>query len=234
MYRGDPYRLTRRYILMLKTTLLTLCGCILCLCPSLGWSACLLSFEEANTLNQGNVRTVGSFLGGQQGLGVGGLARLGLLKKSELHLRLGACQRKPESLSTSKKMWGFALEMGLKKELLSHTYTQLFTLSVSMSATLFQSESSSERIPSYSSIGLQPLLLMSFPFQVKDLSSYASLILGSTLYFVDQNLSQSQFEGLPLIGLNTGFLFTEQWGTMLEIRYQESGVYGGIGASFAF
>ena len=219
---------------MLKTTLLTLCGCILCLCPSFGWSACLLSFEEANTLDQGNVRTVGSFLGGQQGLGGGGLARLGLLKKSELHMRLGGCQRKPDSLSTSKKIWGLALEMGLKKEILSYTDTQLFTLSVSMSATLFQSESSEERIPSYSSIGMQPILLMSFPFKIQKIPSYATLTLGSTLYFVDQNLSQSQFEGLPLIGLNTGFLLTEQWGTALEVRYQESGIYGGLGFSFAF
>ena len=218
---------------MLKTTLLTF-SCILYLCPSLGWSACLLSFEEANTLNQGNVRTVGSFLGGQQGLGSGGLVRLGLLKTSELHLRLGACQRKPDSLSNPKKIWGGGIEMGLKKELLPYTYTQLFTLSISISATLFQSESSAERIPSYSSVGIQPLLLMSFPLAIMKIPSYVSLMAGSTLYFVDQNLSQSEFEGLPLVGLNTGFLFTKQWGTALEIRYQEKGIYGGLGVSFTF
>ena len=219
---------------MLKLPFLVLFGCLLCACPSWGWSACLLSFEEAQALTQGDGRAVGSFIGGDQGFGGGALGRLGLTQKSELHLRIGSCQRQPESLLKSKKVWGFALEMGLKKEILSYSYTQLFTLSLSMSTTLFQSESNEERIPSYSSLGAQPLLLVSFPFTFNALSSYVSVLGGSTLYFVDQNLNQSQFEALPLFGLNAGFTFTKQWGSALEIRYQEKGIYGGIGGSFSF
>ena len=75
---------------------------------------------------------------------------------------------------------------------------------------------------------------MSFPFDLKEMPSYVSLITGSTLYFVDQNLSQSQFEALPLVGLNGGIFFTPTWGGMVEVRYQENGVYGGMNLSFSF
>ena len=83
-------------------------------------AACLLSYDQASVLSQGDGLARVSFQGGQEGFASHAEGRLGLPGDRSMHLRLGGCER--------ASLWGWAIEAGLNQNLLNTEDTGLFDL----------------------------------------------------------------------------------------------------------
>ena len=160
-------------------------------------AACLLSYETASVSQQGDGVALVSAFGGSQGAGFSVNGRLGLSNKRSLRLRTGACER--------SSVFGGALEVGLKQQLLSTQKTGMVDLSLTLDANLFMGSDGEERGEALSLVGFVPSLLVSYPYQLTaERRGFVSVVLGSTLYFSDQNRRRSAFKVAPVAGISAG------------------------------
>ena len=204
-----------------------------------GFAACLLSYDSAEPLPQGDGLARLSFQGGSDGFGTHAEGRLGLTGDRSLHLRLGGCQR--------SELWGWALEAGLNQRILTTTDTGLVDLSVRVSAVALFADDDQN---SHSELGFQPALLVSYPFELtSDRGGFVGLSLGVSSYFTDrrQRVEIQEGTGLqeelflssewlwrPMVALSGGVDILPMLPLSLEIRWQTDGLYGGVGVGYLF
>lgn len=203
-------------------------------------AACLLAYDEGATLKQGDALARISFQTGQAGLGSHLEARLGLPGHRSLFLRSGACQ--------GNSLWGWAIEGGLKQNFLSFEETGIVDLGVRLGINALLADTDDE---SYSELGLQPSLLISYPFQVtQQRGGFVSLGLGLNAYFIDRRdhqiidqndgniLEEAQFSSRldwsPLVSLASSIDVLPFLPLALEIRWQQQHIYGGASIAYLF
>lgn len=202
-------------------------------------AACLLSYDNAETLTQGDGLARLSFQGGQEGLGGHLEGRLGLPGERELYLRSGGCER--------SSLWSWAIESGINQQFLSAEETGLVDIALRLSiVALLGDQDQSE----HSEIGLQPSFLVSYPFRVsEERKGFITLSLGLSTYFTDQKHykvkqeDQDQIEEIelesallwdPIISLASAVDILPKLPLALEIRWQQGGVYGGASVAYFF
>ena len=208
-------------------------------------AACLLSYDQAKVLPQGDGLARVSFQGGKEGFGSHIEGRLGLPGDRSIHLRLGVCER--------ASLWGWAVEAGLNQNLLDTKDTGLFDLGVRLTMAMMVADQDHS---AYSEVGVQPSVIMSYPFMVskgerdqENRRGMVGLSLGFTTYFVDQknyrifdndsntveeiNLT-SVVEWQPLVSLSGSVDILPFLPLALEVRWQQGGVYGGSSLGYRF
>lgn len=208
-------------------------------------AACLLSYDQAKALPQGDGLARISFQGGKEGFGSHAEGRLGLPGDRSVHLRIGGCER--------ASLWGWAVEAGLNQNLLNTKDTGLFDLGFRMTMAMMVADY--ER-SSYSEVGIQPSIIMSYPFTVskgeveRDIRrGMVGLSLGLTTYFIDQksyrtfengpntvkeiNLT-SDVEWKPLVSVSSSVDILPFLPLSLEVRWQQGGIYGGSSLGYRF
>ena len=202
-------------------------------------AACLLSYDNAKALTQGDGLARLSFQGGQEGLGGHLEGRLGLPGKRELYLRSGSCER--------SSLWSWAIESGINQQFLSAENTGLVDVALRLGiVALLGDQDQSE----HSEIGLQPSFLVSYPFRVsEDRKGFITLGLGLSAYFTDQKHyqvkqeDQDQIEEIelesallwdPIVSLSSAVDILPKLPLALEIRWQQGGIYGGASVAYFF
>ena len=202
-------------------------------------ASCLLSYDNAQVLAQGDGLARLSFQGGQEGLGSHLEGRLGLPGTRELYLRSGACER--------NALWGWAIEAGVNQQFLTaedNGYVDL-AFRFGMVALLADNDQSE-----YTEMGFQPSLIVSYPFSVsKGRKGFVSLGLGLSAYFTDQKNYQvrqeaddtieeialeSSLEWAPLVSVASAVDIIPKLPLALELRWQQGGVYGGASVAYSF
>ena len=90
-------------------------------------AACLLSYDNAQVLTQGDALARLSFQGGQEGFGSHIEGRIGLPGERSLYLRSGLCQR--------TSLWAWAIESGINQQFLSvKELAQIKSITVALKA----------------------------------------------------------------------------------------------------
>lgn len=202
-------------------------------------AACLLSYDQASPLSQGEALARFSLQGGSEGFGTHLDSRLGLNDDRELHLRLGGCHR--------ASLWGWAMEAGVTQNIFTAAETGLIDLGVRVSAVALLASNDQEE---FSELGFQPVVIATYPFDLtSDRSGFGSLSIGTTSYFTDrkdQRTSRdngntttatelsSTWAWRPLIALSAGVEIIPGMPLALEVRWQSFGVYGGASIGYAF
>jgi hypothetical protein len=190
-------------------------------------ASCLLSFERAQPLEQGDGLAVASLFGGGEGVGFGLIGRLGLTHSRELHIRTGGCER--------QGLFGGAFEFGIKQGILTAKETGVVNLSASLTTTVFRDSEGNPRGPSLSMIGFQPHLLIDYPFSMfSDRSGFVALSVGLSAYFVDIAALNSRFDLNLISALSVGIEIMKDLSVLGEFRLQEAGLYGGGGVAYTF
>ena len=210
-------------------------------------ASCLLSYDSAQVLPQGDALARISFQGGRQGLGSALESRLGLIGNRELHLRTGGCEW--------SSLLGWSLEAGLNQQWMNVNETGLVDLAFRFTASILLADNDEE---SDSSVGLEPALLVSLPFTLSSSEhsegaatrqGFVGLSLGMSVNFVDQRTLStiengddvtkqirlnSDTEWQPLISLSAAVDVISNTPLSLELRWQRSGLYGGAALSYLF
>ena len=202
-------------------------------------AACLLSYDNAQVLAQGDALARLSFQGGQEGLGSHLEGRIGLPGERSLYLRSGLCER--------ASLWAWAIESGINQQFLTVKDTGHVDLALRLGmVALLADQDQSE----HSEIGFQPSFLISYPFQVsKDRQGFVTLGLGLSAYFTDQKRYQVKQEDTdrieeinldsellwnPLVSLSSAVDILPKLPLALEVRWQQGGVYGGASVAYYF
>ena len=210
-------------------------------------ASCLLSYDSAQPLSQGDGLARLSFQGGEEGLGAVFESRLGLIGRRELHLRTGGCEW--------SSLLAWSLEAGLNQQWMSAEETGIVDVGFRITGALLLADDQEE---SYSAVGLEPALLVSLPFSLSDSEApntsnarrgFIGLSVGMSLDFVDRRalnefeegddvkrelLISSETELQPLISLSAAVDVIQNIPISLEVRWQRSGLYGGAALSYLF
>ena len=208
-------------------------------------ASCLLSYDTAQVVSQGDGITRLSFQGGKEGLGSHLEGRLGLPGERSVHLRVGGCER--------ASLWGWAVEAGLNQHLLTAEETGFLDLGFRVSMVMMTAD---DEASAYSEIGLQPVLMASYPFLIskgeikrEDRIGAVTLSLGMTTYFVDRRDYKQSYDGTnvieeaelsssvewqPLVSLSGSVDILTMLPLALEVRWQQGGVYGGASVGYQF
>jgi hypothetical protein len=201
---------------------------------SLVQANCLLSFEPAHTIRQGNVNITSAFFGGQNGVGFEGVARLGMKNKSELHLRSGGCDYIFTNAANKEvSVFAAALELGSKFTILTKKRYGV-DVSGALSIQTVQGSDGVVRGNAVSSVGLMPYFMVGYPFHITaKRKAFVALSLGLSTAFIDQNYGLSDNEFNFLSSLSAGVEILQNWSILSEIRFHKY-FYGGGALAFHF
>lgn len=198
---------------------------------------CLIAAEESHSLSQGDVIVDLAGIGGSQGGGYALGGRLGLVGMRELQLKFGGCQREivDPRTSDSKHLWGNGFSFGLKQTLLTTEMTSSIELSTSLRVDVLDASDGEEKGNSYTSLGVMPFLLLSYPFAITaDREGFLTFTLGAGAQFVDQTLQDSQLEFAPILGLSGGAEILPFLSLRGVLNWQDDGFYGGASVAYRF
>jgi len=198
---------------------------------------CLIAAEEGAPLSQGDVIADLAGMGGTQGGGYSLGGRLGLTGDRELQLRVGGCQRDIQSSRDDAEvsLWGNGVSLGLKQGLLSAKQTGAVALSVSIATELLDASDGQERGEAYTSLGLTPTALVSYPFSITaNREGFITLRLSGGVQFIDRNLQDSHLEFHPVIGLSGGAEILPLLSLRGALNWQDGGAFGGASIAYRF
>jgi len=220
----------------------------MCLLSPVSEAACLLSYDNAAPLDQGDAIGRWSLQGGSKGFATHAGGRLGLSGDRELHIRGGGCQR--------SEMWGGAFELGLSQRLIAHSDHQTaqhayfmgpIDLALRASVVSFVSD---HNVEARTDLGFQPVLLVSYPIALDSTRQGAiTLSAGASIYSSDQRVLvqiqdtldtkeekqlSSTWRWSEIIAMNLSLEVINHLPVALELRWQDRGLTAGASVAYQF
>lgn len=247
--------------LLVYALLLTLSVGVMSLRPASVHAACLLAYDNAAPVQQGDaLGRVGSHLGGgvsHWGAGAGG--QLGLSGDRSLHLRSGACAR--------SEITGWAIETGVTQRLMVHRghlsgdeRAPYFSgpLDLGLRLTLSSFAGDQHNGEARSDLGVQVVTLLSYPLwfdkrstsavgRVRFARATVGLALGLSSYATDRRqlvqpesplsserdtLLSSRWTWSELIALSAHYYMSDRSLLSVEMRWAEGGVLTGLSIGY--
>ena len=219
-----------------------------CLKSSMSHAICLLSYDTASPLSQGDGLGRLSFQGGSQGFATHLGARLGLTGDREIHVRSGGCQR--------SDLWGGAFDIGVNQRLMAHhtheNATQAYFLgpvdvALRVSAVSFMTDS---KKGARTDLGFQPVALVSYPIALDtERQGAITLSAGMNIYssdrrvivnitdqfdMIEEERLSSQWRWSEILALGLSLEVIDHLPVALELRWQDRGFIAGASAAYQF
>ena len=215
------------------------------------YAACLLSYDTAAPLAQGDGLARLSLQGGSQGFATHLGSRLGLTHDREIFLRSGGCQR--------SDLWGGAFELGVTQRIVAHRNhkeaSQAFVsgpidVAFRISAISFMTDLNTG---ARTDLGFQPAILIAYPIAL-DAERQGSITLtaGLSVYnsdrrtivrmtdpdeqtdLIEEERLSSSWRWSELVALSLSIDVMNQLPVALELRWQDRGFIAGASVGYQF